>query len=131
MSLVLVASLLFLLLPVGAGVALISNHRKLMRNTRRANGKTLAPREHADSFDDTYFTSVVEYSVDGVRYVIEADGISNFRWCHRAGRDVQVYFPPEKPNAGKLLHWWLPALYWLPILLAGYVAFILLYASSR
>ena len=130
MSVVLFASLLFLLLPVGASIALLSRHKKLMRGTKRARGRTLKPREHADPLDETYFTSVIEYSVDNIRYVIEAKGISNCKWCHRPGRNVRVYYAADRPEAGQLFYWWLPLLYGMPILLAGYVGFVLLNGLS-
>jgi hypothetical protein len=124
-SVVLVTSLLFLLLPVGAGIALLSRHQKLMRGTMRVRGRTLNPREHPDPLDATCFTTVVEYAVNNVRYVIEAKGMSDCKWCHREGRTVWVYYTPGKPAAGQLAYWWLPLVYWLPILLAGYVAYVL------
>jgi len=116
-------------LQLTIGLWLLFRHRKFSRSAKRVQGLTLEPRKHRHDFENTDYSTVVEYEIDGVRYVLEGRGTSTCRWCHRKGRTVWVYFQPNQPGRGRLVGWWEPVAFSVPVLLSVYLALVLIYGK--
>lgn len=116
-------------LAFSAGLWLLFWHYRFTKFGMRVQGRILRPRAINYSDDSTGYITVAEYTVDGKRYVVEGRSVSGSKIGHREGRAVWIYYLPAQPAQGRLIGWWEPLLFLIPIAFGVYLLLLLIFGK--